>query len=80
MKWVKIGKLKAFLLGATGLWRIPTNQKENKGMKFKSLVDVLVDSSFSSIQRHIFKEATTVKPHIIVAEGSCWLPLFDAEK
>lgn len=69
-KWVKIGKLKAFLLGATGLWRIPISQKENKGMKLKSPIEVLVDSSFSSIQQQILKGATMVRPHVIVAEGS----------
>ena len=69
-KWVKIGKLKAFLLGATGLWHILLGQKENKGMKFKFPIEVLVGSSFSSIQRQILKEATVVRPHVIVAETS----------
>ena len=69
-KWVKIEKSKAFLLGAMGLWRVPLSQKENKKMKFKSPVEVLVSSFFSSIQWQILKEATLVRPHIIIAETS----------
>jgi len=69
-KWAKMGKLNAFLLGAVRLWRIPISQRENEGVKFKSPIEMLVDSFFSSIQQQILKEATKVRPQVIVAEGS----------
>ena len=69
-KWVNTEKLRAIVFGLTGLKHVLSSPKEDNTIRLKSPLQVLVNSFFSSIQRQILKEATLVKPHVIVAETS----------
>ena len=69
-KWVNTEKLRAFLLALTGLRNILLSQKKGNKIGAKSPQEVLANSFLSSIQQQILKEATVVRPHVIVAETS----------
>ena len=69
-KWISAEKLRAFILALTGLKHILLSQKKANKLRVRSPLEVLANSFFRSVQQQILKEASVVRPHVIVAESS----------